>query len=101
MGKNLLQGTLVVHCKRLTAENKAAQIKIYYLKISPERKNKCNAELQQSISFTRKSKYSYENWKLMPAIFEYLVGLSVEKVVLYNIVSPYRQTIKYRSLSLS
>ena len=46
--------------KRLIAENKASQIKINYLKISLERKNKYNAELQQSISFIRKSKYSYD-----------------------------------------
>ena len=82
--------------KRLIAENKASQIKINYLKISLERKNKYNAELQQSISYIRKSKYSYENLKLKPAIFEYLVGLSVGKFdILYNIVSPYMHTIKY------
>ena len=76
--------------KRIIAENKASQIKIHYLKLSPETKNKYNAELQQSILFIRKSKYSYENLKLKPAIFEYLDEISVEKFdILYNIFSIY------------
>ena len=79
--------------QKLIAGNIASQIKINYLEISLERKNIYNAELQQSILFIRKSKY--ENLK--PAIFEYLVGLSVGKFdILYNIVSPYMHTIKYR-----
>jgi hypothetical protein len=82
--------------KKLTAENKASQIKINYLKMSLERKNKYNVELKQSIAYIRKLKFSYEILKLKPTTFEYLCGLPVEKFeMLYNVVLPYMHTIKY------